>query len=181
MKRISMIAALVGIAISGNVQAFEASGISLQTIAYDKATNGFELQNKLDRPVWISVINGSKIIFDGKQVNQSSALSARDEVGAAIDIDQPTKVAIWSNKPEGSTIKQRSALVGAFLSPTFTHNPDHVISFQKGKTLYINLVKMNGTVEVVPQVPALEGAINRTGKGYSLENNVTVSGIHVSH
>lgn len=180
MKRSTMIAALMGIAISGSVQAFEASTISLETIAYDKAKNGFELQNKLNRPVWISLINGSTVIFDGKQVNQSSALSARDEVAAAIDIAQPTKLAIWSSKPEGSTIKQRSAIVGKFLSPTFTQRPDHVITFTKGKTLYINLVKMNGSIEIVPQAPALEGALNKTGKGYSLENNVAASDIQVA-
>jgi len=180
MKRISMIAALMGIALSGSVKAFEAESIDLDTIAYDKSKNGFELENKLDRPVWISVINGSTVVFDGKQVTKLSAFSSKDEVGAAIDIAKSTTLAIWSSKPQGSTIKQRSAIVGKFLAPTFDQNPDHIVTFAKGKTLYINLVKMNGSVEIVPQAPAFEGAVNKTGKGYSLDNNVTASEIKVS-
>lgn len=133
----------------------------------ENAKNTFELINESSTPLWITVVNGSKIVADAQEVGARSAVSEKDVFAAPINTNEQTKIAVYTQKPELGNIE-----IGFFGQVKFAGNPAKY-QFPKSKTVYITY--KDG--EIVPTTPELPGGINTTRTGLSLDNNVKLEEI----
>ena len=137
---------------------------------YGKNTKtGFELINNSNKPIWITVINGSSTVVKEQEVNAYSPLRTSDEIQAEININKETILNIWLTQPTKMAAERKWY---NFFGPAMTTTkPDLTYTFTPGKTVYVTLGK-NG--HLTSTQPTLKGGINKTASGLNLNNNTSI-------
>lgn len=139
---------------------------------YQTSGIGIEIQNKARRPLWVAVLNGDKL-FQPAHVQEIEVKGLKKLIptihstSAKIDINKPTKIAIWYQNP--GKVEYKTKIGGLIGKEGFVPTPHKVYSFSPGKTLYLT---WDASDFPRPQTGKMGGLAGVTESGLGLNLNV---------